>query len=70
LELDGYTIGHRPVPRDGVSIVGQAAPGLYVAVTHSGVTLAAGIGRAVAEEIRTGRRDSVLAGFGPERFRA
>ncbi|WP_210528275.1 NAD(P)/FAD-dependent oxidoreductase [Rubellimicrobium arenae] len=68
LELHGYTIGHRPVPSDGLSIIGPAAPGLHVAVTHSGVTLAPVIGRIVAEEILTGRRDPIADGFGLDRF--
>lgn len=68
LRLGGYTIGHRPVPRDGLPIVGPAAPGLHVAVTHSGVTLAPVIGRFVAEELLRGRRDPLLEPFGLERF--
>jgi glycine/D-amino acid oxidase-like deaminating enzyme len=70
LNLGGYTIGHRPVPRDGVPIVGETAPGLHVAVTHSGVTLAPALGRLIAEEVLTGRRDPLLAAFRPERFAA
>ena len=66
--LGGYVIGHRPMPRDGLAIVGPAAPGLHVAVTHSGVTLAPAIGRLVAEEVLTGRRDPLIAPFGLERF--
>jgi glycine/D-amino acid oxidase-like deaminating enzyme len=68
LRLGGYTVGHRPVPRDGHPIVGPAAPGLHVAVTHSGLTLAPAIGRFVAEEILRGQRDALLHPFGLERF--
>jgi glycine/D-amino acid oxidase-like deaminating enzyme len=68
LKLGGYVVGHRPMPRDGLSIVGEAGPGLHVAVTHSGVTLAPAVGRFVAEEILTGRRDPLIAPFGLERF--
>ena len=63
-------IGVRPIPADGVSIAGQvpARPGLYVAVTHSGVTLGPLLGRLVAEELATGRPPAQLAPFRPDRF--
>ena len=70
LKLGGYVIGHRPMPRDGLPVVGPAAPGLHVAVMHSGVTLAPAIGRFVADEILTGRRDPLIAPFGLERSAA
>lgn len=63
-------IGVRPIPIDGVTIAGQL-PGFtnfYVAVTHSGVTLGALLGRLIAEEIRTGEPPAQLAPFRPERF--
>ncbi|WP_019548904.1 NAD(P)/FAD-dependent oxidoreductase [Streptomyces sulphureus] len=60
----------RPMPPDGLPIVGPAAEagGPYVAVTHSGVTLAPGLAELVAEELLTGRRHPDLAPFRPERF--
>jgi glycine/D-amino acid oxidase-like deaminating enzyme len=67
LKLGGHVIGLRPMPRDGLPILGEAEPGLYLAVTHSGVTLAPAIGRFVAEEILMGRRDPLIAPFGPTR---
>jgi len=68
-ELSHFTIGHRPQPEDGLPIVGRSAKigGLYIAVMHSGVTLAPAIGRFAAEEIVEGRRDPLLAPFGPDR---
>ncbi|KAI9031998.1 FAD dependent oxidoreductase, partial [Hyaloraphidium curvatum] len=68
LRLGGWTVGRRPMPKDGLPIVGPAAPGLHVAVTHSGITLAPAIGLFVAEEITSGRRDQLLAPFGLDRF--
>ena len=68
LKLGGYVIGHRPMPRDGLPIVGPARPGLYLAVMHSGVTLAPAIGRFVAEEILRDRRDPLIAPYGLDRF--
>ena len=70
LTFDHYMIGHRPLPADGFPIVGAtaAAPGLYLAVTHSGVTLAPAIGRFTAAEILDNARDPLLAPYGPARF--
>ncbi len=42
--------------------------GLYVAVMHSGITLAPAIGRFVADEIMTGQRDALIEPYGPDRF--
>lgn len=70
LRFSHHTVGHRPTPRDGFPIVGpaQGANGLYVAVTHSGVTLAPALGLFAADEILTGRRDPLLGPYGLERF--
>jgi len=63
-------VGRRPMPADGYSILGPLAeaPGAWVAVTHSGVTLALEIGRLLAEEIATGAMPGALAPFRPNRF--
>jgi len=65
-----HRIGHRPIPRDGFPAVGRAAgiAGLYLAVTHSGITLAPAIGRFAADEILSGRRDPLLVPYEPARF--
>jgi len=57
----------RPMPADGVSIVGRlpGAGGLYVAVTHSGVTLAAHLARLIATELTTGTPPADLAPYRP-----
>lgn len=70
LVLDFHTIGLRPTPADEFPIAGRAPgrPGLYVAVMHSGVTLAPAIGLFAAEELLEGRRDPLLARYGMERF--
>ena len=46
-------MGWRPIPQDGLPIVGflPGIGGLYVSVMHSGVTLAAAVGRFAAAEI-------------------
>ncbi|MBX3577299.1 MAG: FAD-binding oxidoreductase [Rhizobiaceae bacterium] len=66
--FDFHTIGHRPMPKDGMPIVGWGTEGVYVAVTHSGVTLAPALGLFAADEILDDRRDALLRPFGPGRF--
>ncbi|MEU1786771.1 FAD-binding oxidoreductase [Streptomyces sparsogenes] len=63
--LAGARIGVRPVPTDGLPLVGTspAAPGLYSVVTHSGVNLAPLLGRLVAGEIGEGRPSAELAPY-------
>jgi glycine/D-amino acid oxidase-like deaminating enzyme len=59
------------MPLDEFPVLG-ALPGLadlYVAVTHSGVTLAPAIGRLTTEEILNDSRSEMLAPYRPERFR-
>jgi glycine/D-amino acid oxidase-like deaminating enzyme len=70
LVFDRYQIGHRPMPADGFPIVGTvpARDGLYLAVTHSGITLAPAIGLFAAAEILGRQRDPLLGPYGPERF--
>ena len=71
LELQGFGVGHRPTPDDGLPAVGrpQGFKNLTVAVTHSGVTLAPAIGTFVAEEILQGERNALLMPFHPDRLR-
>ena len=64
-------VGWRPMPLDGYPVLGfaQEAPNLYVALTHSGVTLAPAISQLAALEICEGARaDAVLGPYRPERF--
>lgn len=70
LAFEFHTVGYRPTPVDGFPVIGRAPgrDGLYLAVMHSGVTLAPAIGLFAAEEIVQGRRDPLLARYGPERF--
>ena len=62
-------IGWRPLPLDGHPVIGPspADPNAYVAVMHSGVSLAAIVGELVAEEIVTGERSPVLTPFRADR---
>lgn len=65
-----YQVCVRPMPVDGQSIVGPlpGAPGLYVAVTHSGVTLAARLSQLIAAELTAGTQPVELAPYRPSRF--
>jgi glycine/D-amino acid oxidase-like deaminating enzyme len=60
----------RPLPADEQSIVGRlpGAEWLYVAVTHSGVTLAAHLSRLIAADLAPGAPDAGLAAYRPARF--
>ena len=70
VELLSARVGARPMPADGEPIVGPVAdvPGLYLAVMHSAVTLAAAVGRLVARELVDGTVEPALAGSRLERF--
>lgn len=72
LEFDFHTIGYRPTPADGFPIMGRAdgLPGLYLAVMHSGITLAPAVGLFAAQELLDGRRDPLLSPYGLSRFAA
>ncbi|GIG67115.1 NAD(P)/FAD-dependent oxidoreductase [Phytomonospora endophytica] len=70
-EVVSVEIGRRPMPADGEPVIGRPAGtrGLYVAVMHSAITLAAAAARLAADEILTGRPAPELAGCRPDRFR-
>ncbi len=64
-------VGWRPMPLDGYPVIGFAseAPNLYVALTHSGVTLAPALSQLAAQEICGGAlADAVLGPYRPQRF--
>ncbi|KGM34166.1 NAD(P)/FAD-dependent oxidoreductase [Inquilinus limosus] len=70
VEPEAVRLGIRAIPKDGYSAVGPLpqAEGYYAAVTHSGVTLAAFLGAAVADELLHGAVRPELATFRPGRF--
>jgi len=69
-EVVGYRVCVRPMPADGRTIAGwlPGARGLYVAVTHSGVTLAAHLARLITAELATSAVAAELAPYRPGRF--
>lgn len=68
--VTAFAVCVRPMPADGQSIVGHlpGAPGLYVAVTHSGVTLAAHLATLIAVDLTTGTPPAALTPYHPARF--
>lgn len=63
-------LGLRPMPADGQSIIGAlpGAEGLYVAVTHSGVTLSQALGEVMATHFCDDTPMAALERFSPARF--
>ena len=63
-------IGTRPVPIDGFPVVGNldGYKGVFVAVMHSGVTLAPLIGQLLASEVLEASKSPLLEAFRPNRF--
>jgi glycine/D-amino acid oxidase-like deaminating enzyme len=65
-----YHVCVRPMPVDHQSIVGRipAAPGLYVAVTHSAVTLAAHLANLITADLSSATPLPALTPYRPTRF--
>ena len=72
LPLERVTLGWRPLPSDNHPILGFAtgAPDIYLAVMHSGVTLAPLVGRLVALEVLENIRVELLEPYRLSRFEA
>ena len=69
-KVRGTTVMRRPKPADGYPALG-AVPGLdglWVATTHSGITLAPLIGQSIASEILTGKLVKALHPYRVSRF--
>ena len=60
-------VGNRPMPKDGLPILGPAKehPNLYLAVSHSAVTLAPLIGELIAQEVLEGNQNPIARDFQP-----
>ena len=69
-EVTAYQVCVRPMPADGQSIVGwlPGPRGVYLAVTHSGVTLAAHLSGLITTELVTGTAPDELRPYRPSRF--
>ena len=70
VQLVSVRVGRRPMPADGSPVIGPVpgVAGTYLAVMHSGVTLAATVGRLVAGEIVDGVSAAELQQLRPSRF--
>ena len=70
IDIDHVSIGWRPLPKDGVPVIGRinSIQGVYVAMMHSGVSLAAVVSKLVSEEILEDKNNSLLDHFRPSRF--
>lgn len=71
-EVEQFTVEWRPMPRDGMPIVGSL-PGMssiYLATTHSGVTLAPALADLIAKELLDNHPAHQLQGCRPARFAA
>ena len=68
--IQSIRVGQRARPADGLPAVGYLTPGerVYVAATHSGITLAPLLGRLVAAELMRGERDPLLFAYSPARL--
>ena len=75
LQWDHVMLANRPVPQDGLPVIGPAGPeGLFVAVMHSGVTLAAIaaelLGRQVLDQPLSNAQSDLAAPYGIDRFQS
>ena len=65
IRLEEVLIGWRPLPLDGHPVIGPSpvAPSSYIAIMHSGVSLAPIVGEMVAEELITNTNRPELAAY-------
>jgi glycine/D-amino acid oxidase-like deaminating enzyme len=70
VQIIRHFAGIRPLPKDGKPYLGpvKRIPGLYIATSHSGVTLAPVHGKVISELILDGKTDVPLELYRPERF--
>jgi glycine/D-amino acid oxidase-like deaminating enzyme len=70
LTAASYGVGRKPIPGDGLPVLGavDGVPGLAVAFTHIGATLGLIVGELLAAELLSGEPSPLLAPFRPGRF--
>lgn len=68
-EIEDVFIGWRPLPLDGHPVIGRSPsqPSAYLAIMHSGVSLAPIVGELAAREIITQRSASGIDAYRPDR---
>jgi glycine/D-amino acid oxidase-like deaminating enzyme len=69
-EIIGAKVAYRPIPIDGFPSVGglEGVSGYFEAVTHSGITLGAIVGRVLSQEILEGTVNDLVGSYRPGRF--
>jgi sarcosine oxidase subunit beta len=72
VQIIRHFAGIRPLPKDGKPYLGpvERVPGLFVATSHSGITLAPLHGKVISELILDGRTDVPIESYRPERYMA
>ena len=67
--IEDVRIGWRPLPIDGHPVLGRspARPDVYLAIMHSGVTLAPIVGQLAAHELTEGTPVERLDKYRPDR---
>lgn len=69
IALERVTLAQRPVPGDGLPVIGPAGPeGLHLAVMHSGATLGPIAAELLADEVMGEVPSNLLAPFRPARI--
>lgn len=70
--VESYVVGVRSIPEGGYPVVGPVPglEGVYVAASHSGVTMGPLLGRLAAREILHGVVDARLSRYRPARLLA
>lgn len=68
LQIETVLAAHRPVPEDGLPVLDRVLPGLTVAVMHSGATLAAFAGTAIADLVGLETVNDLWRPYGLGRF--
>lgn len=70
VEVESVEIGWRPLPLDGLPIIGfiNSKQDSYVASMHSGISLGPIVGKIVAQEITENINNNLLKNFRPSRF--
>ena len=75
LEWEQVSLAQRPVPQDGMPVVGACGPdGMFAAVMHSGVTLAPIVAEILAQEVigqtLSGQHAELISRYRPDRFQS
>lgn len=70
LQIEQIVVGQRARPADGLPAIGFVTPQqrIYLAVTHSGITLSPLIGKLVAQELVEDIPSALLGDFRPQRL--